>query len=373
MRTVFFLPILFFLLLTGCGGGSCTSLDCKTSTYNLLVADVDFTATNPKATNIEVIATSSWQDMTHPRVSPDRNWVAFTTYNDPNSDGCATTDQGYVDTGIKAVSMDGSQTKSIIGATAGVLNSNSYWYGSSFEFTFLSGAPGSTRVYRAQTDSSMNLIAGPTAVTTGAGILPVDPMALSNSQLVYPGLFDSGGTCGEPGSSGTAGVAAAIWLQTLSPAGTPTAISLGRDSAGNILCVPDIQENDPKISPDGSQVAFMRRAKNSGSNGFGWRIFVVPVASPQTETNISSSLGSSLIANDGLPEWVDNSTLVFSHIEADTNTRTLWTMKDDGSGRKQVSLPPGFRYSDVFPFVDGASQQKIVISAQKVGAACTMP
>ncbi len=52
------------------------------------------------------------------------------------------------------------------------------------------------------------------------------------------------------------------------------------------------------------------------------------------------------------------------------NTRTIWTMKSDGSERKKISLPQGYRYSDVYPFLDGSGNQKIIISAEKIGEIC---
>ncbi len=117
----------------------------------------------------------------------------------------------------------------------------------------------------------------------------------------------------------------------------------------------------------------MRRAPNAGANGFGFRIFVVPVAPPLTEVNISTSLGASQLNNDALPEWIDNTTLVFTNIDSTVtfNSRTIWTMKSDGSNRKQVTLPAGYRYSDVYPFLDSSGNQKIIISAEKIGAICT--
>ena len=361
--------ILFILclLLTACGGDNspapaCTTLDCTTSKYNLLLADVDLTQATPTAINITVIARSTYQDMTHPRVSPDKNWVAYTTYNVTNSEGCASTDSGYVNTEIKATRLDGSVTRSIIAVTTGALNSNNYWYGNNYEFTFLSGAPGVTKIYRAQTDASMNLIAGPTEVTVPVTIVPYDPQALSNSLLVYGGVYYFNNT----------GNAKSIFMQTINPPGTPDELTLGRDSAGTVLYGDDVAENDAKLSPDGSMVAFMRRAPNAGANGFGWRIFVVPVASPLAEVNISSSLGSSLLSNDVLPEWVDNTTLVFGTIDINTTpyTRDVYVMQSNGTGRKQVLLPAGYRYSDVYPYVDGMNQQKLVISAEKIAASC---
>ena len=358
--------LLVILVQFSCDGGSspdvCNSLDCETSTYNLLLANVDFDAVNPTASNIEVVATSSYQDMTHPRVSPDKLWVAYTIYSDTNTEGCASLDTGYVNTEIRASALDGSETKTIINMSSGDLNSNNYWYGDSYEFSYLSGSPGATKVFRAQTDAGMNLVSTPTEIDIPDTILPFDPAGLSDSLLVYGGVYDN------------SGAVVSIFMQTLNPAGSPVGLTLGRDSNGTTLYFGDINENDPKISPDGNNVAFMRRAANSGVNGFGWRIFVVPVASPLTEVNISSSLGTSLLNNDVLPEWIDNNTLVFANIDStvDLNTRTVWVMKSDGTERKQVSLPDGYRYSDVYPFIDVNGDQKIIISAEKIGASCEL-
>lgn len=367
MKTNLTALIILSLLLSACGSSSsggvsgCNTLDCQTLKFNLLLADVDFNDANPVATNISVIAASDYQDMTHSRVSPDKNWVAYTTYNNTNVDGCASTDSGYVNTEIKATRLDSSETKGIIPVATGELNSNNYWYGNNFEFTFLSGQPGMTRVYYAQTDAAMNLVAGPTEVTVPGTIIPIDPMALSDSQLVYVGVYDYMGS-----------LVRSVFQQSLNPPGTPVGLTLGRDGAGNILFFDDILENDPKLSPDGTQVAFMRRAPNAGADGFGWRIFVAQVASPLGEVNISSSLGNSLLNNDALPEWIDNTMLLFTNIDSTVtvNTRTIWVMQSDGSNRKQVILPSGYRYSDVYPFLDNMGNQKIVVTAEKIVANC---
>jgi hypothetical protein len=51
--------------------------------------------------------------------------------------------------------------------------------------------------------------------------------------------------------------------------------------------------------------------------------------------------------------------------------KEVYTMKSDGTQRTKISLPAGFNYSDVFPFVDGSGKQRMVISAEKVGATCS--
>ncbi len=161
--------------LPGCGSSpdgseECTSLDCLTSKYNLLIADID-------GNNISVLLSSSWQDMTHPRVSADRNWVAYTTYNTADADGCAFY-HTRTNTEIRVVSMDGTKDKPIIPPVVTEINSNSYWYGSANEFTFLSGAGGATKLYRAQLDTLMNLVSGPAEIPVPPAIIPpLDPAA----------------------------------------------------------------------------------------------------------------------------------------------------------------------------------------------------
>jgi len=130
-----FFTLFAYLVITGCGGGgsndgsnnkACTTLDCKTLKYSLLLADVDFSNASPQVTNVQVVATNSYQDMTHPRVSTDKLWVAYTQYNDTNTDGCASTDTGYVNTEIMAASLDGVQQKTILSVTTGELTSNNW-------------------------------------------------------------------------------------------------------------------------------------------------------------------------------------------------------------------------------------------------------
>lgn len=341
---------------------TCTTVLCSASKFSLLVADLD-------GSNVSIIKTSSYQDMTHPRVSNDKNWVAYTTYNTRNSSNCAGLDIGYLNTEIRAIQMDGTNDKRIIAPVATEFNTNSYWIGATNEFTYLSGPIASLKFFRATVDASMNLIAGPTQIpVVGTIPVPIDPAThAGTNKIVYPGMYN-------PGS----GFVKSIFIMNLSDSTNLVGLSLGRDRTGaTIICNGDcsnIDENDPKISPDGTKVAFMRRAKDSGANGFGFHIFVVPVASPLNEVDISySTIGADILKNEVLPEWIDNDTLVFSTIDIVTSTnytKEVYTMKSDGTQRTKIPLPSGFNYSDVFPFVDGTGKQRIVISAEKIGASC---
>lgn len=342
----------------------CTTLLCTASKHSLLVADID-------GSNVSLIKTSSYQDMTHPRVSNDKNWVAYTTYNTLNSSGCAGLDIGYFNTEIRAIQMNGTNDKRIIAPVSTEFNTNSYWVGTTNEFTYLSGPVPGLKFFRATVDASMNLISGPTQIpVVGTIDVPMDPAAHAGTgKIVFPGLYNPGG-----------GYLKSIFMMNLSDSSNLVGLSVGRDHAGTpLICATaactNIMENDPKISPDGSKVAFMRQAPDSGANGFGWHIFVVPVSSPQNEVDISySSLGSDVLKNDVLPEWVSDSQIIFSTIEIVSSsdfTKNVYTMNPDGTNRVKISLPDGFRYADVFPFIDSTGKSRIILSAEKIGATCS--
>ena len=341
----------------------CTTGVCSSLKYSLLSADLD-------GGNVAIVRTSGFQEMTHPRVANDKTWVAYTAYNDRDSQNCASLSNGYINTEIRAVRLSGAGDKRVVGPTAGQYTSNSYWLGTTNEFTYLSGSPTSAlKFYRSTVDSQMNVVSGPTQISVANTIFPADPQAsIETNKIVYPGLYNS-----------SSGFVKSIFLMNLSDGQNVVGLSLGRDRAGKVIVCSDsscgnIMENDPKISPDGTMVAFMRQAPASGANGFGWHIFIVPVASPLGEVDISyATLGSDTTKNEVLPEWLDNTTLVFSTIEiksASEVTKNVYTMKSDGSQRKKVSLPEGFRYSDVFPFTDSSGKKRLIISAEKIGATC---
>ncbi len=343
--------------------GSCATLACSASKYSLLAADFD-------GSNVAIVKTSGYQEMTHPRVSNDKSWIAYTAYNDRDTKNCASLSIGYNNTEIRAVKLDGSVDKRIIAPTSGQFTSNNYWIGTSNEFTYLSGPTSALKFYRATVDTQMNLTSGPLQISVANTIVPVDPQTnLGINKIVYAGLYNPGG-----------GFVKSIFLMNLSDSANLVGLSIGRDHAGTqIICADaacaNIMENDPKISPDGTKVAFMRQAQSSGVNGFGWHIFVVPVATPLSEVDISYSyLGSDTLKNDVLPEWVDNTTLIFSTIEivsASDITKNVYTMKFDGTQRAKIALPDGFRYSDVFLYVDNSGKKRMILSAEKINATCT--
>lgn len=369
MKINFIFTLILSLLLLNCTKSSstpdpgCTTLLCSASKFSLLVANLD-------GSNVTLVKTSSYQDMTHPRVSNDKNWIMYTTYNDRNAENCATVDQAYLNTEIRAIQMAGSNDKLVVSPVSGQLNSNNYWVGSTNEITYLSGPPTALKFFRRTVDANMNTTVGPTQISVPGTITPLDPAThAGTNKIVYPGLYEQTGAYYK-----------SIFIMNLSDSSNVVGLSLGRDHASTpIPCLDaecaNIMENDPKISPDGTKVAFMRRAPSSGANSFGWHIFVVPVASPLAEVDISySHIGSDLFKNDVLPEWISSTKLIFSTIDIVSSTvfnKKVYTMNADGTDRQQISLPEGFRYADVFPYVDADGNSKMILSAEKIDASCS--
>lgn len=332
--------------------------------YSLLLANLD-------GSDIQVIRTSNFQEMTHPRVSADKDWVAYTAYTKRDAQGCASITRGYINTEIRAVRMDGSMDKAVIPFKSGQFTSNSYWFGGQGEFIYLSGPPSKIRFYRATVDTNMTLTSGPTKISVPPTILPMDPHAdPKTNKIVFPGLYHN---------PTLKAFTKSLFLMDLAKPGDIAGLTTVRDNDGkfltckNLTCT-NIMENDPKISPNGDKVVFMRQVPDIGEKGHGWNIFVISVKKPFSETNISkSAIGTSVLMNDVLPEWIDNDTLLFSTIEIGKNnsvTKDVYTMKSDGTQRKKIPLPQSFRYSDVFPFVDDQGKTKIVIAAEKDGIKC---
>ena len=123
----------------------------------------------------------------------------------------------------------------------------------------------------------------------------------------------------------------------------------------------------PKLSPDGSEVAFLRRVKPGP-------FFHVVVVDVNTKEEKDLSAGyfpeSARAFFDGPPEWSsDGELLIFPHILVDSNTAfaAVHTIRPDGSGRETVPLPSDYVYGHTFFFPEEGSDDntRIIFSAFK--------
>lgn len=368
-----FLATLFlFTALTGCGGSSapaaCSGFDCQTSKFNLMTANLD-------GSNLVVIAKDTYREMTHPRITFDKKWIAYTRYNTRDAGtGCAEekSPNGYYNTGIRAISMDGSAVVDLTTPDQSRFSTNNYWIGKTYNFTFLEGNPDST-------DATNKIKIKRSLRDVNLGLISTDPIPMENTLLVYDpqqgadkivfgGQYDITNPASDVKSiftidlNGTTASLKGITVATVYKGTTPVVAT-------------EAFENDPKFSPDGLRIAFMRKiATTNAANNHGFHIFVTSASGvPGSEVDISDqTIGQDVNFNDAVPEWINDTTLVFFTLNIVNGglEQKLYTMKDDGTLRTEIPLPAGYYYSNVIPYQD-AGQTKILFAAKKSSTSCT--
>lgn len=287
--------------------------------------------------NFSTVITSSWQQMTHPRVSPDGQWVTFTRYRETGLGGFAQEKNGYQFTEIMLVRLDGAELKTIIPAKPGILNCNSAWSPDGQSLIWLS----TDNPQRQPQLMRIALASGKiTRIPTPPQINASDPHVVG-TQIVFPSVTQDLNT---------------LWIMQLNGSGArqlsfpkfPPGLPRGKFAPGDY---------DPKLAPDGREVAFMRL--------FGieaWRILIVDIATGR-ERDLS---GSAHI--DTLPDWSsDGELLLFWHVNrAQLATTGLYTMHPDGSARRMIPVPRGYLHGHPSFFPHSGSNQDARIIFQAV-------
>jgi Tol biopolymer transport system component len=155
------------------------------------------------------------------------------------------------------------------------------------------------------------------------------------------------------------------------PGRSPVIRMMKLDGSGDrqISAIPEAQsygEFDPKISPDGTKVAFMRFGKKRAGGAVD--IIVVDTKTGR-EVNVSGAGNTKM---DGLPEWSsDGKRLVYWHIDSQNFLNSgLYTISPEGRSCKAIDLPIGFLYSSTafFPGMGSGNDAKIVFSGRRLPA-----
>ena len=286
-----------------------------------------------------------------------------------------------METEIMAVRLDGSGLKAIVPARKRIANANGYWTADGREILYMSqeNEERRTRIR---------------AIDPGSGekrmITPVEPIpdALSMAdphgsadRIVFavqtPYELDRISRLWTMGLDGSAPAPLTnMWIEperddgVLRRRGGPIQRLLdyrrrlktstrsarmmgGKRSFTNLRLVGDY---DPKFSPDGSKVAFMRH--------FGNKNFHIMIIDVETREERDLSMG---IAIDATPEWSsDGSRLIFWRVDFSNRENSgIWTALPDGTDRQRVPLPDGYIYSHpaFFPGEGSGPDARIVFSA----------
>ncbi len=287
---------------------------------------------------VQTVMTSPDREMTHPRLSPDCKRLVLTRYNDRGKDGKASEEQGYGNTEIVIANIDGSGLETIIPPKTGVIAANGEWTPDGKSLLFLSTDNPQRRPEIREIDLATRKI---TRVPTPQGLAASDPDWVGN-QLVFAVKGDT---------------VDALWL--MKKDGSDARQITHPTQARKRGSVENYGDFDPKLSPDGSKVAFMRIY-----GGDSWRVVVLDV-----ETGAERDLTPEGVI-EGLPTWSsDGKLLLFRHIDRKKPAEIgLYTMTPEGGDRKRVPLPRGFLYNHgtFFPGDGSSSSTRIIYTGTRV-------
>lgn len=265
------------------------------------------------------LITSDDREMSHPRISPDGRQVVITRYNRKGKDGRATEEKGYEDTEILILNLDGTGLETIIPGKPGIVAANGCWSPDGKSLVYVSTDNPRREPEIRQIELSTRRI---TRLPTPGGLLATDPHWLGN-QLVFPAKAKD---------------VDSLWIMNIDGSAvrriTHPPEKRGRFSQGLY------GDFDPKISPNGTKVAFMRIA-----GGTSWRVLVVDL-----NTGAELLLTPPEYTRKGIMEWLptwsaDGKRLLFVHVDLENRGETgLYTMAPDGQDRKRAPLPRGFFY-----------------------------
>lgn len=292
--------------------------------------------------NFKEIVKDPKRSLTHARISSDHKWITFTRYNKFNSQSYAVAENGFEETEIMLCRADGSELQTLIPPQKGIISCNSYWtpdnkgiiYGTS------ENPEGKGQIYILDLATRKR-----TRVPTPKDLSPGDPY--TNGELVvFPGR--------RPDRKG------GFIIYIMNKDGTNCR------RLSSVLQSQSKGENDPKISPDGTKVAFMRAGKKGFQGDV--RLIITDIKTGR-ESDISIPGTNNW---DAMPEWSsDNKLLVFWHTNrTDLLKSGIYTIRPDSSERRKIPLPMGYKFTIVsfFPGMGSGKDAKIIFSIRRFPA-----
>ena len=324
------------------------------------------------------------RQLTHARVSPDKQWVAFTRFNSIGNGGLALEYEGYLETEIMRMRIDGSDIETIVPPVRGLANFNSNWTPDGGGLLYASDVNDEirTRVHAIDLESRQIRVVRPDPSIPNA-LAMADPhargdrmvfsvqfanaldrlshlwtMGLDGSApepLTHPIISSIPDVVAEQGGGGNPIKRLLDYRRSIKTSfQSSRMISASRTPTDKNI----IGDYEPKMSPDGTQVAFMRRFAEHN-----YHLMIVDVESGE-ERDLSAGLTA-----DVTPEWSsDGKLLIFWHVDGFGAENTeVWTVAPDGSDRKRVPLPKGLipERPAFFPGEGSGPDARIIFSASR--------
>ena len=298
---------------------------------------------NLNGKNLKLVIADPYREMNHVRVSPDKQFITFTRFNNRKIiSGFAEEEDGYTDTEIMIAAIDGTGLKSLTPTGNNLINVNSYWTPDGKSILYMSNDnPDKTKIQFKRIDLATRKV-----VTMSPADLPwvSDPHQVGN-HIVFPAARD-------------VKEVRSIWLMKV---GSQKADQITHPviSVKGPLKDPLPGDSDPKLSPDGTEVAFTRHFGNGNFHNI-----VLNLATGK-EKDLSVA-----VTVDVMPEWSsDGRLLTFWHVNLKKiKDIGIYTIKPDGSGRTKIPLPYGyfFRMPAFFPGEGSGSDARVIFSGKRV-------
>jgi len=306
--------------------------------------------------NMKPLITNSWQQMTHARVSPDKNWVTFTRYTNRGKDGCATENeanydrkgQQYLGTEVLIMRIDGTDVRTLIPHQKDRMAANSYWTpdGKGIIYVSSPNEKGRPQINHIILDDNIQ-VKEITKLPIPDHIIPTDPHWVGE-WVVFPAMDIKNRKRG-------------IWRMRYDGSGLELLAQTPKKA--------EMQDNDPKLSPDASKVAFMRKMKQRGI----WHTLVVDVETKQLKDLSKKYIPKDAkVALEAVPSWSsDGRLLICDRIILYNSGKWLneiHTMRPDGSRRRKAPFSRKYLYfhPSFFPGEGSDKDARIMFSARKI-------
>lgn len=274
--------------------------------------------------DFKIILKDSTHNLTHPRVSPNGKLLTLTKYYHKNLDGLCLEESGYFNTEILVANIDGSNLRAVVPHQNGVMAANSSFVDDKHIIYIHFKPPQKTaiRLLDIETGEEREL-------PTPQNLMPSDPHVRGND-FVF-GTVDLEKK--HPNTIWYSKIDTSLAKQLthpIFPSYKPESFNLG--------------DYDPRISPDGKKVVFMRYFGKED-----WKTFVLDLTKPDAkEVQITNTFAWAT------PDWTpDGKQLVCFYINrADLKNSGIWLMNPDGSDKKQVNIPRKYIIHNPNTFID---------------------